>query len=417
MRRRSSRAPQPMQPRSAMARPKAPPRAVSLVVAAGAVVATTLLAALPWLLAPRVPGPAVPPADAAVARAIGAAQGRVRVEPRSAAAWGELGLVLEAHGHSGAAVACFRRAAALDDRGWRWPACAALSLGPTDPGAAVAEMAAAIRRDPAAEWPRLLAGEWLAALGRLPEARDEFARLLDNAPDHTRARLGLARVHLAEGNLDAAGRLAEAARGDPRTRRAATELAALVAARGGDADSARRLAAEAAVLPADLPWAADPLAAELPRRRVGRESRIRQVAQLEAAGEIRAADLLTQAVERDHPEVYFFVEGRMQLARGDAVAAEGAFRRALAIDPASVDIRLQLALALGRQERTADAAAVLREGLLLEPGHGPSWLELGRCLRAADPVAARDAFRMAVATMPASADARAERERFEGEGR
>lgn len=417
MRRRHARVPAGPKPRSAAPKPPAPPRAVSLVVLAVAVGATTVLAALPWFLAPTVPGPAVPPADPAVARAIAAAQGRVRLEPRSAAAWGELGLVLEAHGHPAPAVACFRRAAAFDATGSRWPVCAAVSLGPTDPGAALIEIEEAIRRDPAAEWPRLLRGEWLATLGRLPEAGAEFTRLLDAAPGHARARLALARVHLAAGDLDEAGREAEAARGDPRTRRAATELAALVAARQGAAETARRLAAEAAALPADVPWGADPLAAELPRRRAGRESRIRQVAQLEAAGEIRAADLLTQAVERDHPEVYHFIEGRMQLADGDARAAEAAFRRALAIDPASVDVRLQLALSLARQQRAPDAAAVLREGLALEPGHGPSWLELGRCLRDADPAAARDAFRMALATMPASAEARAEAERSEAAGR
>jgi hypothetical protein len=78
---------------------------------------------------------------------------------------------------------------------------------------------------------------------------------------------------------------------------------------------------------------------------------------------------------------------------------------------------VQLALALFKQNRQADAAAVLREGLSLEPGHGPSWLELGRCLRATDPAAARAALEMAVATMPASAEARTELERFEGDGR
>jgi predicted Zn-dependent protease len=150
---------------------------------------------------------------------------------------------------------------------------------------------------------------------------------------------------------------------------------------------------------------------------VGRESRIRRVAQLEAAGEIRAADLLTRSLEQEHPEVYEFIEGRMQLAAGNAVAAEQAFRRALAIDRESVDVRLQLALALDTRGKAADAAAVLRDGLALEPGHGPSWLALGRCLRETDPAAARDALRMAVATMPASAEARAELERFEAAGR
>lgn len=394
-----------------------PRRPVPRSVAAVALVATALLAALPWLLAPAVPGPARPPADPAVARALAAAQARVRADGRSAAAWGDLGFLLAAHGHADEALACFRRAGALDTGSWRWPTCAAATLGPTDPAAAIAEVAEAVRRDPTADWPRLLRGEWLAALGRLAAARADFEHLLARVPDHARARLALARVALAEGDVGGAAALADAVRTDPRVRRGATELAALVAARRGDADAGRRLAAEAAALPADVPWPADPLAAELPKHRVGRESRIRRVAQLEAAGEIRAADLLTQSVEQDHPEVYQFVEGRMQLANGDALAAEGAFRKALAIDRESVDVRLQLALALEQQGRGGEAAAVLREALALEPGHGPSWLVLFRCLRETDPAAARDALRMAVATMPASSEARGELEQFEGTGR
>ncbi|MFZ4733015.1 MAG: tetratricopeptide repeat protein [Pirellulales bacterium] len=420
--RRSSRSPvaprQPTPP-GAVSGGKQPlhRRTVSLTVALVAILATTVVAALPWLLAPAVPGPPVPPADPMVARAIDAAQGRVRVEPRSAAAWGELGLLLEAHGHVPEAGRCFRRAASLDPTGWRWPCCAAASLGETAPAEAAALVVEAIARDPAAPWPRLLRGEWLASLGRLEEARTEFEELLARHPDHARGRLALSRVHVALGDFAATAALLEPLAADPRTRRAAGELAALVAARRGDAAVARDLAAAAARLPADLPWPPDPLAAELPARRVGRESRIRQVALLEAAGDTRAADLLTQRVEQEHPEVFHFIEGRMQLAGGDPVAAEGAFRRALELDRESVDVRVQLALALFKQNRQADAAAVLREGLSLEPGHGPSWLELGRCLRATDPAAARAALEMAVATMPASAEARTELERFEGDGR
>ncbi|MFM7521668.1 MAG: tetratricopeptide repeat protein [Planctomycetota bacterium] len=391
-------------------------RAVSLSVAALCAGAAALVVALQSLVGPSVPELSPPPADPAVARALDAARATVRNQPRVAAAWGDLGLFIAAHGDAPHALDCFRRAAALDEAAWHWPYYAAATLGPTDPAAAVAEVAAAIARDPAASWPRLARGEWLASLGRLPEARSDFEALLSREPDHARARLALARVTLANGDLDQAEALAEAVRGDPRVRRAATEVVALVAARRGAADAARRFAAEAAALPADSPWPADPYATHLAVRRVGRESRIRRVAQLEAAGEIRAADLLTRSLEQEHPEVYEFIEGRMQLAAGNAAAAEQAFRRALAIDRESVDVRLQLALALDTQGKAADAAAVLRDGLALEPGHGPSWLALGRCLRATDLPAARAALRMAVATMPGSAEARGELDTLEAAG-
>ena len=120
------------------------------------------------------------------------------------------------------------------------------------------------------------------------------------------------------------------------------------------------------------------------------------------------ADALTRRIEREHPEIYLFVEGRLQLQKGDAVAAEKAFRRGVEFDPGAVEIRFQLGRALALQGRHADAAAVFREVLAIERGYGPAWLELGRSLVTFDPVGAVAALESAVAYMPASAEARAE---------
>ena len=357
---------------------------------------------------PGIPRPILEAADPAVVLAIDDAESRVRQAPQSANTWGNLGLVLYAQSYAAEGVECFRRATALDDRSWRWPFFAAVARSHVAPEQAAELMEEAIRRDPAAVWPRLLRAEWLVPLGRAEEARIDYDALLAASPDHARARMGLARLLLAGGRADEALSAIGSAMDHPSTRRAAHLLAAQIATRRGDTAEAGRLAQQSATLPADAPWPEDPLAAELPLRRVGKRSRIKRVSQLEQAGALDDADALTRRVERDNPEIYLFVEGRLQLAKGDFVAAEKAFRRSVQFDPRAAENHFQLGRAIALQGRRADAADVYRGLLAIEPAYGPAWLELGRCLLDTDRTAALAALASAVAYMPASDDAREE---------
>ncbi|RLS47844.1 MAG: hypothetical protein DWH87_06260 [Planctomycetota bacterium] len=358
--------------------------------------------------APPIPRPDLAGVDPLVVLAIDDAEARVRMTPESAEAWGDLGLVLYAQSYGREAVECFRRATALDERTWRWPFFAAAASSHLAPAGGVTLMEEAIRRDPKAVWPRLLRAEWLVTLGRGDEARADYESLLAVSPEHARARLGLARLLLASG--DAVGALAAlgAAIDHPSTRRSARQFAAQVAARQGQRDEAERQLTAAAALPADTPWPEDPLAAELPLRRVGKRSRIKLVSQMESVGAVAEADALTRRIEEENPEIYLFVEGRLQLQKGDAAAAERAFRRGVEFDPRAVEIRFQLGRAIALQGRMADAADVFREVLQREPGYGPAWLELGRSLVDIDTSAAVAALESAVAYMPASEEAQLE---------
>ena len=370
-----------------------------LVVAIGS-------AAWRWVSAPPIPRPDLAGADPLVVLAIDDAEVRVRMTPESAAAWGDLGLVLYAQSYGQEAVECFRRATALDERTWRWPFFAAAASSHLAPADGVTLMEKAIQRDPKAVWPRLLRAEWLVTLGRGDEARADYESLLAVSPEHARARLGLARLLLASGDADGALAALGTALDHPSTRRAGRQFAAQVAARQGKRDEAERLLTAAASLPADTPWPEDPLAAELPLRRVGKRSRIKLVSQMESAGAVAEADALTRRIEEENPEIYLFVEGRLQLQKGDAAAAEKAFRRAVEYDPRALEIRFQLGRAIALQGRHAEAADVFRELLEREPGYGPAWLELGRALVDIDPSAAVAALESAIAYMPSSDEAR-----------
>lgn len=381
--------------------------AYGLLVAAGT-------AGWVWVNTPSIPRPDLAGADPQVVLAIEDAETRVLMTPGSAAAWGDLGLVLYAQSYGDEAVECFRRATALDERTWRWPFFAAAARSHVAPAEGVTLMEEAIRRDPQAVWPRLLRGEWLVTLGRGEEARIDYESLLAVSPDHARARLGLARLLLASGDDDGALAALGAAVDHPSTRRAARQFAAQVAARQGRREEAQGQLTAAAALPADVPWPEDPLAAELPLRRVGKRSRIKLVSQMGEAGAVAEADALTRRIEQENPEIYLFVEGRLQLQKGDAPAAEKAFRRAVEFDPRAMEIRFQLGRSLALQGKHPEAAEVFREVLKQEPGYGPAWLELGRSLVDIDPAAATAAFESAVAYMPASDEARAALARLRG---
>lgn len=384
-------------------------------VAACGVLVGAGTAAWRWVAVPVIPRPDLAGADPQVVLAIDDAADRVRVNPGAAAAWGELGLVLYAQAYGDEAVACFKRATALDGRTWRWPFFTAAARSHLDPGEGADLMQEAIRRDPTAVWPRLLRAEWLVALGRGEEARAEFEALLAVSPDHARARLGLARLLLASGDVDAALVALGTAVDHPSTRRAAREFASQLATRRGDRAGAERSLTAARALPPDTPWPDDPLAAELPQRRVGKRSRIKLVSQMEKAGQISEADALTRRIEEDHPEIYLFVEGRIQLEKGDPAAAEKVLRQALTIDPRAVEVRFQLGRAIALGGRHPEAAGVFREVLAAEPGYGPAWLELGRSLGHTDRAAAITAFESAIAYMPTSAEARDELARLRGD--
>jgi len=404
------RASQPTAPRPASASLSLSARIQALpwwlqLVSCGLVVAIGA-AAWMWVSAPPIPRPDLAGADPLVVLAIDDAEVRVRMTPESAAAWGDLGLVLYAQSYGQEAVECFRRATALDERTWRWPFFAAAASSHLAPADGVTLMEEAIQRDPKAVWPRLLRAEWLVTLGRGDEARADYESLLAVSPEHARARLGLARLLLASGDPDGALAALGTALDHPSTRRAGRQFAAQVAARQGKRDEAERLLTAAAALPADTPWPEDPLAAELPLRRVGKRSRIKLVSQMELAGAVAEADVLTRRIEEENPDIYLFVEGRLQLQKGDAAAAEKAFRRALEYDPLAVEIRFQLGRAIALQGRHAEAADVFRELLEREPGYGPAWLELGRALVDIDTSAAVAALESAIAYMPSSDEAR-----------
>jgi len=338
-----------------------------------------------------LPGDAIESTEPRVARLYERVRARVRAEPGSAQAWGDLGLALAAHGHVSDATTCLARAAALDPADWRWPCFRAVVESDVDLERAVETIAEAIRRAPREEWPRLFRARWLEQLGRAAEAEPLYRGLLADIPGHAPAAVGLARVLVAAGRLDEAAAAVAPATDHPSTRRAAHELLARLEGRRGDFAAAERAAAAARALPADAPWPGDPIQPLLAECRADKHELMARTLASYEAGDDAAARELTAKLFADHPEVALLLQGRRLMAAGDAVAAEKAFRGSMAVDSGWVEPVHALGTALAAQERLAEAATVFRAVLAVEPSYPAAWSDLARCLEPTDPAAAREA--------------------------
>src|SRR5947208_953948 len=120
-------------------------RAWFVIVAAGVAAAyaarATRKAPVPEI--PR-PGPSAL-TEQEVQMDVSAAARRVELEPQSAAAWGDYGIVLRAYGQDPEADRCFQVAADLDPADGRWPYLLGHHLADADPPAAVGWLGRAAR--------------------------------------------------------------------------------------------------------------------------------------------------------------------------------------------------------------------------------------------------------------------------------
>ena len=331
----------------------------------------------------------------------------MRRQPRSALPWGELGLLLMAHNYWPEAEVCFQSAARLDPANWRWLYFQAACEERTSPDDAVRTLQDAVSRGPQQPAPRLKLADLLIAKGSMGDARAQLEALLAANPRNAHAYLSLARVLLDQGQLERALAAAGQAADHRSTRKAAAELKAQILLRQGNSAAAQDALAAARQFPPDEPWPDDPLA-ELESRLVGKQAALNRVARLEKAGARDEAQAIVRQAEEKHVDLYWVVEGRLRLQQGDPVGAEIALRKALELDPGSIDALLSLAKSQAEQQKWVEAEKTLRDLLAREPGYGPAWLDLGRCLRQSDPQHAVASLRSAVQYMPRSAEAHSE---------
>jgi tetratricopeptide (TPR) repeat protein len=295
---------------------------------------------------PALPEPDMETAEEGVRRAVQEAQQRVREEPRSARAWGELGDRYRAESWFAEAAACYREAQRLEPSTFIWPYRLGKCLRLDDPSEAALALARALELDDDYPPAHLHYARTLVNLGRFDEAREHFEQARRLEPQSSAAYLVLGQLALSDGSLEAAREhLARALQFDPGDGRAHLAMAQVAMALG-DREAADRHS-------------------QLSRRFL-------QNVPIEDPRDRRTVESVSTA--------HLSKRGKRLLAEGKPAEAESFLREAMLLDPDSEVTRLALGLALVMLGRPDEAEPQLREAVSLEPRRSETRSALGKFL-------------------------------------
>jgi tetratricopeptide (TPR) repeat protein len=271
---------------------------------------------------------------------------RVELAPKSAAAWGEYGIVLRAYRQHPEADQCFHVAAALDPADGRWPYLIGVHLAGTDPAAAVPWLERAARGTviPAArDTVQARLAETLLAAGRPADALAAIGP--DPAASSPRIRLAAAQAAMAVGDDRAAAEYLGDPVDYPPAARQALLLCSGVCRRRGRTSYADYLAGLAADAPTAL-WP-DPLADPIQSRDLSPGGRLDEAARLLRAGQAAGAERLlrplTAGPAASDPRAFVGL-AEVRESRGDLKGAMDALIQAVRIDPKNLAANYQIGL-------------------------------------------------------------------------
>jgi tetratricopeptide (TPR) repeat protein len=353
-----------------------------------------------WLIR-RTPLPEIPRPDPTafvyqeVRQDISGAAGKVESAPRSAAAWGEYGIVLRAYLQHPEADLCFQTAAALDPTDGRWPYLLGHHRVETDPDSAVGWLQRAVGGTvpvDARETVQSRLAEALLAAGRPADA----LIALGSDPKSPRGRLAAARAATATGDDRAAAEFLVGLTDHPPAARQALLLRAEICRRQGRTSYADYLGERAATLPAGT-WP-DPLADPIRSRDHSPGGRLDEAARLLRQGRPDQAEqvlrpLTTNPATTDARPFIGLAETRA--AMGDRMGALAALTNALRVDPNNLAANYQTGFLhfdagerLWANRRTDEARNEFREAvvwldkaLTISPDFGKALLLKGAALQ------------------------------------
>lgn len=141
-----------------------------------------------------------------VREAIGDGIAAVQEKPRSAATWGKLGAVLEAHQRLGEASSCYQRASRLEPEefGYRYRLALTRERAGAPLEVTIPLFQAAASLKPTYPPLFLRMGDSYARQGRLAEAREAYGQALERDEHYGAAHLGMAQVLLGLGEAELA---------------------------------------------------------------------------------------------------------------------------------------------------------------------------------------------------------------------
>jgi tetratricopeptide (TPR) repeat protein len=338
--------------------------------------------------------------DAAVNEAIEAARQEVCRQPRSAAAWGHLGLVLRAHDERIESGRIFAQAERLDPTDPRWPYQQGLIELLSEPEKALPQLRRAVElcrgKDAQETAARLRLGETLLENGQLHEAEEQFSAAQALAANDARLEFDEGLLAEAQGDLQAAREHLTLAVVSPFCRQKACIQLAMVCKRLGEDRAAAEYSRQGASGPPDVPWP-DPFVSEYMGLAVGRQRRLQDFEELEAQGRLPQAIALLREIVQQYPDSHSYLILGMTLAKAGALdEAEGILRSVVRMAPEKGEACYFLGLTLYSEARDLQSQAVgkaqalakfreaaqwEREAVRLKPNHGFAYLYLGLALR------------------------------------
>jgi tetratricopeptide (TPR) repeat protein len=367
------------------------------------VIAGTVAVACVWWRTHGAPTPAIPrPGPSAFTERevqvdVDRAARRVELEPRSAAAWGDYGIVLRAYRQHPEADRCFQVAADLDPADGRWPYLIGAHLADADPTAALPWLERAARGTvPAAAQETVLGrlAETLLAAGRPADALTVLGP--DPAASPPRLRLVAARAAAAEGDDRSAAEFLGDLTDQPPAARQALLLRSEICRRQGRTSYADYLAGLAADAPVGI-WP-DPLADPIASRDLSHGGRLDEAARLLRANQPVEAERLLRPLTADpsasDPRAFVGLAETRE-AQGDVKEALALLAQAVHIDPKNLAANYQIGLLhfhtgeqLWAADRADEARAEFREAvtwldntLALNPDFGKALLLKGAALQ------------------------------------
>lgn len=354
----------------------------------------------PLVLAPRyaemLGDPPAPPqlnlldVDRAVVAAIEQAASKVREAPKSAEAWGKLGMVLTAHAFDDAAAACFAQTEILQPDEPRWPYLHAMAIVRTQPTVALPVLERAVALLPAvptvekrseAAAIRLRLFELYLELARPEDAEEPLRQFLEGDPDNGRAHLIAARIALRAGRFDECLREVERAGYQRAAQKPVHELRAEVYSRQGlrtKAASERNLADAAP----NVAWPG-PYDDEIEALRTGLKVALSKADRLYVRGRVQESiNAIKPALEKyPDSEWAWILLGRAQIRLRQLDDAESSLSKALAIAPNSADALFRMGVVHSLRNNHETAAVWFRKALQQKPDHPVALYNLGHGAR------------------------------------
>ncbi len=307
---------------------------------------------------------------------------RVAEDPRSGEAWGRLGMALDAHDLNSQAVYCYEQAQELDADDFRWPYFLGVLKRASHPAESLAHFstAAQLNEDYAPLY--VYIGRAYLLNEQLEQAAPAFQRALDLNPGMQRARIGLAKVALAEGQLEAAREILEEALARGVAEGEVHWMLAETFRRQGDGTAALAHFEQAEPL-GPLEPMSDPLRDDLQRTETMTIEWIqRRSDQLLSQGQAGAAVGQWQQALRASPDSPALLTrlGRTYARSGRLAEALSSYREALEFDPSDIDAQILLADALVEQQDVPQAIAAYERALELDPSQAKARFKLGSLL-------------------------------------